>query len=105
MSVQLETSCPLSSFIFPEGRLFLPALQDNNVQEAHLAIAGEGGVIKQKVGTKEEDNSIKHPQACPIQEDRPAEEGVLRYVPTENGRGIKKYRRSNATSVKQQHRV
>lgn len=70
--------------------LFLLALQYNNVWEAHLAIAGEGGVIKQKVGTKEEDNSIKHPQACPIQEDRPAEEGVLRYVPTENGRGIKK---------------
>lgn len=88
MSVQIATLCPLSSH-FPWGGLFLPALQNNNVQEAHLAIAGEGGVIKQKVGTKEEDNGIKHPQACPIQEDRPTEEGVLRYVPTENGRGIK----------------
>lgn len=78
MSVQIETLCPLSSFISPEGRLFLLALRGNNAsadteKEAHLAVAGEGGVIKQKVGTKEEDNSIKHSQACPIQEDRPAE--------------------------------
>lgn len=49
--------------------------------EAYLAIAGEGGVVKQEVGTKEEDNCIKHTQARPIEEDRPAEEGVLCYVP------------------------
>lgn len=47
----------------------------------HLAVAGEGGVVKQKVGTKEEDDGVKYAQACPIHEDRPAEEGVLCYVP------------------------
>lgn len=47
---------------------------------AHLAIAGEGGVVKQEVGTKEEDNSIKYTQACPVQENRPAQEGVFCYV-------------------------
>lgn len=51
--------------------------------EAHLAVAGEGGVVKQEVGTKEEDNGVKHTQACPVEEDGPAEERVLRYVPVE----------------------
>lgn len=48
---------------------------------AHLAIAGESGVVEEKVGTKEEDDGVEHTQACPIHEDRPAEEGVLCYVP------------------------
>lgn len=52
--------------------------------EAYLAVAGEGGVVKQEVGTEEEDNSIKHTQACPVEKDRPAEEGVLRNVPEKN---------------------
>lgn len=50
-------------------------------QQSHLAIAGESGVVEEKVGTKEEDDGVKHTQACPIHEDRPAEEGVLCYVP------------------------
>ena len=49
--------------------------------QAHLAIAGEGGVVEQEVGTKEEDNGAKNAQARPIEEDRPAQQGVLRYVP------------------------
>lgn len=53
--------------------------------DAYLAIAGEGGVVKQEVGTKEEDNGVKHAEACPVQEDRPAEEGVLSYVPEGDG--------------------
>lgn len=56
---------------------------------AHLAIAGEGGVVEQEVSTEEEDNSIKHAQARPVQEDRPAEERVLRYVPEKEGLGKK----------------
>ncbi len=62
-----------------------PAASVDIETEAHLAIAGEGGVVKQEVGTKEEDNSVKHTQARPIQEDRPAEEGVLCYVPKKDG--------------------
>lgn len=49
--------------------------------QTHLAIAGESGVVEEKVGTKEEDDGVEHTQACPIHEDRPAEEGVLCYVP------------------------
>lgn len=63
--------------------------------ETHLAIAGECGVVKQEVGTKEEDNSIKHTQACPIQEDRPAEEGVLCYVPKKGGQKKEQLSKSN----------
>lgn len=48
--------------------------------EAHLAVAGEGGVIEQEVGTKEEDDGVKQTQARPVEEDGPAEEGVLCYV-------------------------
>lgn len=48
---------------------------------AHLAVAGEGGVVKQEVGTEEEDDGVEHTQARPVEEDGPAEEGVLRYVP------------------------
>lgn len=49
--------------------------------EAHLAVAGEGGVVKQEVGTEEEDDGVEHTQARPVEEDGPAEEGVLCYVP------------------------
>lgn len=49
--------------------------------EAHLAVAGEGGVVKQEVGTEEEDDGVKHTEARPVEEDGPAEERVLRYVP------------------------
>lgn len=63
--------------------------------EPHLAIAGESGVVKQEVGTEEEDNSVKHTQARPIDEDGPAKEGVLRYVPEEDGR-----RRAMLTKIK-----
>lgn len=53
--------------------------------EAHLAIAGEGGVVEQEVGTEEEDDCVKHTQARPVQEDGPTEEGVLRNVPETRG--------------------
>ena len=53
---------------------------------AHLAVAGEGGVVKQEVGTEEEDDGVEHPQARPVQEDGPAEEGVLGDVPERDGR-------------------
>lgn len=49
--------------------------------QTHLAIAGESGVVKQEVGTKEEDDGVEYAQARPIHEDGPAEEGVLCYVP------------------------
>lgn len=62
--------------------VFLTAFGD---AEAHLAIAGEGGVVEQEVGTEEEDDRVKHTQACPVQEDRPTEEGVLRDVPEMHG--------------------
>ena len=88
----------LSSFNFPE-RHFTPqncfilnhitkwqnSLSVDKDTEAHLAIAGEGGVVKQEIGTKEEDNSIKHTQARPVQEDGPAEKGVLGYVSEREG--------------------
>lgn len=49
--------------------------------QTHLAVAGESGVVEEKVGTEEEDDGVEHTQACPVHEDRPAEEGVLCYVP------------------------
>ncbi|TNN37922.1 hypothetical protein EYF80_051919 [Liparis tanakae] len=48
---------------------------------AHLAIAGEGGVVEQEVGTKEEDDGVEHAEARPVQEHGPAEERVLPHVP------------------------
>lgn len=73
---------------YPKGHLKAPHRNVASVvkeTEAHLAIAGEGGVVKQEVGTKEEGNSVKHTQACPVQENRPAKEGVLRYVSEKEG--------------------
>lgn len=63
--------------------------------EAHLAVAGEGGVVKQEVGTEEEDDGVEHPQARPVEEDGPAEEGVLRDVPVA---GKDEFQRSRRTS-------
>lgn len=40
-------------------------------QHPYLSIAGEGGVVKQEVSTKEEDNSVKQAQEGPVDEDRP----------------------------------
>lgn len=49
--------------------------------QAHLSVAGEGGVVEQEVGTKEEDDGVEHAQTRPVQEDRPAKQGVLSYIP------------------------
>lgn len=65
--------------IWPRTRAFTPRVAARS--EAHLAVAGEGGVVKQEVGTEEEDDGVEHTQARPVEEDGPAEEGVLRYVP------------------------
>lgn len=81
------------SFEYPKGHIkhttqliclcvTIPALP-----QTHLAIAGESGVVEQKVGTKEEDDGVEYAQACPIHEDRPAEEGVLCYVPDVSPQG------------------
>lgn len=70
--------------VFP-GKTTLPVFSKTRYStETHLAIAGEGGVVKQEVGTEEEDDGVKHTQACPVEEDRPAEEGVLGNVPETN---------------------
>lgn len=69
----------LSCVRLPTGHLKLNASVDKET-DAHLAIAGEGGIVKQEVGTKEEDNSIKDTQARPVQEHRPAQQGVFCYV-------------------------
>lgn len=73
MNIQEDTSNTLHRVLAELLRRALP--------QTHLAIAGESGIVEEKVGTKEEDDGIEHTQACPIHEDRPAEEGVLCYVP------------------------
>lgn len=70
------------SFEYPRGHIKRTAQGHSwALPQTHLAVAGESGVVEEKVGTEEEDDGVKHTQACPIHEDRPAEEGVLCYVP------------------------
>lgn len=67
----------------------------SQLSQTHLAIAGESGVVEKKVGTKEEDDGVEYSQTCPIHEDRPAEEGVLCYVPDVSPQGGKVLSKSN----------
>lgn len=86
MNVREETHKPpiRTATISSRSRKISPLPSENTEVEAHLTVAGEGGVVEQKVGTEEEDNGVKHAEACPVQEHRPAEEGVLRYVSEES---------------------
>lgn len=43
----------------------------------YLSIAGEGGVVKQEVGTKKHHNSIVDTQDGPVDEDGPSQQRVL----------------------------
>lgn len=45
--------------------------------EAYLAVAGEGGVVKQEVSTKEHHNGIINAQDCPVYEGGPPQQRVL----------------------------
>lgn len=51
------------------------------VARAHLSVTGEGGVVEQEVGTKEEDTGVEQAQARPVEEHGPAQESILSYVP------------------------
>lgn len=50
-------------------------------QITNLSIAGHSCVIKQEIGTKEKDHSIKYSQECPINEYTPAQVGILGNIP------------------------
>lgn len=54
-----------------------PAASVDIETEAHLAIAGEGGVVKQEVSTKEHHDGVIYPQDSPIYEDGPPQQRVL----------------------------
>lgn len=70
------------------SRALCPVGKKTDKRQAHLSIAGEGCVVKQEVGTKEEDDCIEHTQTRPVQKNRPFEEGVLCNVPDREKQSI-----------------
>lgn len=61
-----------ASINVPKEKLIISSKTASKTLDTNLPIAGHSWIVKQEIGTKEKDGSIKNSQECPVNEYTPS---------------------------------